>query len=52
MHHMLDYAHEPFEVGREWKDEIARRCREIDEGTVDLIPSDQVFKEAAERLQE
>ncbi|HNS19287.1 MAG TPA: addiction module protein [Sedimentisphaerales bacterium] len=37
---------EPFEVSSEWRQEIARRCREIDEGTVDLIPADQVFKEA------
>lgn len=41
---------EPFEVGEEWKKEIARRCREIDEGAVDLIPGDQVFREAAEGL--
>lgn len=41
---------EPFEVDEDWKKEIARRCREIDEGVVDLIPGEQVFKEAAERL--
>lgn len=41
---------EAFEVSQEWREEIARRCREIDEGKVDLIPGDQVLKEAAERL--
>ena len=41
---------EPFKISQEWKEEIARRCREIDEGTVDLIPGDEVLKEAAERL--
>lgn len=43
---------EPFEVSPEWKQEIARRCREIDEGTVELIPADEVFREARERLRE
>jgi len=43
---------EPFEVSAEWREEIARRCREIDEGVVDLIPGDQVLKEAAEGLHE
>jgi putative addiction module component (TIGR02574 family) len=46
----LDFE-EPFEVSSEWREEIARRCREIDEGTVDLIPGDTVLKEAAEELQ-
>lgn len=41
---------EPFEVRSEWSREIARRCREIDEGKVNLIPGDQVLKEAAEGL--
>lgn len=41
---------EPFEVSVEWREEIARRCREIDEGGVALIPGEDVFKEAAEGL--
>jgi putative addiction module component (TIGR02574 family) len=45
----LDFE-EPFEVSSEWKEEIARRCREIDEGTVELIPGEDVLKEAAEEL--
>lgn len=43
---------EPFELSEEWQQEIARRCREIDEGEVDLIPGDKVLREAAEGLQE
>lgn len=39
---------ESFEISREWKEEIERRCREIDEGPVNLIPADKVLKEAAE----
>jgi putative addiction module component (TIGR02574 family) len=41
----LDFD-EPFELSEEWRQEIARRCREIDQGEVELIPGEQVFKEA------
>ncbi len=41
---------EPFEISEEWSREITRRCREIDEGEVELIPGDQVLREAAEGL--
>ena len=37
--------HEAFEASPEWMEEIRRRCREIDDGVVDLIPADQVFEE-------
>jgi hypothetical protein len=37
-------------LSNEWKEEIARRCREIDEGIVELIPGEDVLKEAAEQL--
>jgi hypothetical protein len=47
---MLDHAPEVVEVSDEWREEIARRCREVDKGVVDLIPGDQVFKEAANSL--
>jgi putative addiction module component (TIGR02574 family) len=40
----------PFEVSSEWKQEIARRCREIDEGTVESIPGEDVLKETAKEL--
>jgi putative addiction module component (TIGR02574 family) len=43
---------EPFEVSPEWREEIARRCREIDEHVVALIPGEEVLKEAAEGLHE
>ncbi|MEN6336071.1 MAG: addiction module protein [Phycisphaerales bacterium] len=45
----LDFE-EPFEISEEWKQEIVRRCREIEEGTVELIPAEAVLKEAAKRL--
>ena len=38
------------DVSSEWKEEIARRCREIDEGTVELTPGEDVLKEAAKEL--
>jgi putative addiction module component (TIGR02574 family) len=41
---------EPFEVSDAWKEEIARRCRELDDGTAELIPGDDVLKEAAKEL--
>ena len=46
----LDFE-EPFYLSNEWKDEINRRCRQIDEGQVQLTPGDRVFTEAVKRLQ-
>jgi hypothetical protein len=37
-------------ISSAWKEEIARRCREIDEGTVELIPGEDVLKEAAKEM--
>ena len=34
------------ELSSEWRREIDKRCDEIDAGSVDLIPSEQVFDEA------
>jgi putative addiction module component (TIGR02574 family) len=45
----LDFE-EPFELSNEWRDEIDRRCRQIEDGTVKLIPGDKVLKEATKRL--
>ena len=45
----LDYE-EPFELSPEWRVEIERRCQDIDNGVVQLIPGDQVLKEAILRL--
>ena len=36
---------EPFEVSQEWREEIERRCREIDAGAADLLPAGDVPKE-------
>jgi len=37
--------HEEFEVSPEWMEEIRRRCRQIDDGTVDLVPADEVLEQ-------
>ncbi len=39
-----------FNLSLEWKNEINKRCEEIDSGNVELIPADQVFKEAFRNL--
>ncbi len=46
----LDFE-ESFEVSKEWKAEINKRCRQIDQGNVKLISGEKVFKEALKRLQ-
>ena len=33
-----------------WKKEVEKRCRELDEGTVNLIEAEEVFKKAYARL--
>lgn len=38
----LDFD-EAFPVNAEWMEEIHRRCRELDEGKVNLIPAEKVF---------
>ncbi|MBM4025890.1 MAG: addiction module protein [Planctomycetes bacterium] len=45
----LDFE-EPFDLSDEWKQEIARRRREVEAGAVELIPGETVLKEAAARL--
>ena len=45
-----DYA-DP-EVEAAWGEEIERRLREYEEGKVEGIPSEEVFREARERLDE
>ncbi len=45
----LDFD-EPFEVSPEWKDEIRRRCQELDDGKARLVPGEQVFDEAIKNL--
>jgi putative addiction module component (TIGR02574 family) len=38
----LDFE-EPLEISVEWREEIRRRCKEIDEGTAELLDGDEVF---------
>lgn len=38
------------ELSDEWKTEIRRRCREIDEGTVHLVDAEEAFARAYARL--
>ena len=33
----------PLELSAEWRKELARRCKEIDAGTVELEDADKVF---------
>lgn len=46
----LGMADTPPELSPEWKMEIEKRCREVDEGTAALIDADEVFKKAYARL--
>lgn len=45
----LDFEEE-FPVSQEWLSEIKRRCKEIDDGSVTLIPADEVFDELDREL--
>ncbi|MEI7945993.1 MAG: addiction module protein [bacterium] len=45
----LDFDSE-IDLSPEWRVELDKRCREIDEGTVALIDGDEVFKKAYARL--
>jgi len=45
-----DYASP--EVASSWQREIARRVKEIEAGTVEGVPADEVFAEARRRLHE
>ena len=40
----LDFE-ENFEISQAWRDEIRRRCEQIDRGEVELIDSDTVMAE-------
>lgn len=46
----LDMEDTPPELSTEWKTEIEKRCREVDEGSAALIDADEVFKKAYARL--
>ncbi len=38
------------ELSDEWKQDVRRRCREIDEGTVRLVDAEEAFAKAYARL--
>ncbi len=37
-------------LSEEWKQEVRRRCREIDQGTVRLVDAEEAFAKAYARL--
>ncbi len=39
----LDYEEEDFLISDEWMNEIRKRCREIDEGRVELISAEDAL---------
>ena len=45
----LDYE-EDFSVSTEWREEARRRCKEIDEGIVRLIPAEEAFADLRRRI--
>ena len=38
------------ELSPEWKEEIRKRCRQIDEGTVQLVAAEEAFARAYSKL--
>lgn len=40
---------DPAEVDRAWEEEIRRRLSEVDAGTAELVPAEQVFSELRAR---
>ena len=38
------------DLSPEWKSEIEKRCREVDEGAVNLVSADEVFQKAYAKL--
>lgn len=42
----------PEEIAQAWDEEIARRVAEIDAGTAELIPAEQVFAELDAMIEE
>ena len=41
---------EEFDVSAAWREEIQRRCEDLDRGRVDLIPADRVFGEIERQI--
>ncbi|MBW3541023.1 MAG: addiction module protein [Planctomycetes bacterium] len=40
------------EIARAWSDEIARRLKEVEDGSVEPIPAAEVYRKVWERLDE
>jgi len=40
----------PTNISSEWKKEIEKRCHEVDENAVNLLPANKVFEKAYARL--
>ena len=49
---LLASLEEEAEIERAWREEIHRRAAELEAGTVEGIPADQVFSEIDELLKE
>jgi putative addiction module component (TIGR02574 family) len=47
--HPSDHPDDPTEVERAWDEEIRRRLAELDAGTAELIPAEEVFAELRSR---
>ena len=45
-----DVDESPADVERAWEDEIRRRLADVDAGTAELIPAEQVFAELRARV--
>jgi putative addiction module component (TIGR02574 family) len=45
-----DAAEDPAEVEQAWEEEIRRRLAEVEVGTAELIPAEQVFAEIRTQL--
>jgi len=43
-------AGEDFELSPAWREEIQRRCGELDSGAVKPVPAEEVFKKVREKL--
>lgn len=47
---LLASLDDDFEISLAWRTEIHRRAREIDDGTVQTIPHDEVMRQARELI--
>lgn len=45
----LDFR-DDFELSPAWREEIRRRCQELESGAVKPVPADEVFRKVTERF--